>query len=177
MIPSLQEKIVKARQQAGGPDPVQRQNPSKKTQQTRPVVGGTDPILGRIPLQLMVGRIDPTPRMSLTSVDMGDRADQERCIPIPRWTRIRLEAAGTWQMDIAMAVGVQQTRDRLVATWTRYSGDNLNTRAIHPSQWKTTKRQRTRNRPMVVSAQGADYGPRAEPTFILSKHDKWVKVW
>ena len=50
-------------QQAGGPDPVQRQNPSKRIPETlRPMVGRTDPTLRRIPLQLVVGGTDPIPR-------------------------------------------------------------------------------------------------------------------
>ena len=72
-IPSVQEKMVKVRQQAGGPDPVQRQNLSKKTPDTlRPVVGGTDPTPKKIPLLLMVGGIDPTPRKVYNHLAMDD---------------------------------------------------------------------------------------------------------
>ena len=45
-------------------------------------------------------------------------------------------------MDIPMAVGVQQTRDRPMAACTQYLGDDLEVGAIHPSRWKMTKKQR-----------------------------------
>ena len=62
MIPSFQEKMVKAWQQAEGPDLVQRRNPSKKIPETlRPVVGGIDLTMGRIPLLPMVRGTNPTP--------------------------------------------------------------------------------------------------------------------
>ena len=73
---SFQEKMVKARQEAGGPDPVQRRNPSKKTLETpRPVVGKIDSTLGRILLRPMVRGTDPTLRRSLMSVDVGGGTD------------------------------------------------------------------------------------------------------
>ena len=75
-IPRFQEKIVKTRQQAGGPDPVQRRNPSKKIPETHPpVVGGTNLTQGRITLWPVVGGTDPTLRRSATSVDLGGRID------------------------------------------------------------------------------------------------------
>ena len=86
------------------------------------MVGGTNPTPGRISLQLMVRGIDPTPRRSPKSIDVGDRVDQERCIPISQL------------MDIPMAAVVQQTRDKRVAACTWYSGDDLDIKAIHPSQ-------------------------------------------
>ena len=88
----------------------------------------------------MVGGTDPTPRRSFTSVDVGGRADQERCISIPRWAGIIPEVAGTQRMDIPMAIGVQQMRDRPVVACTRYSGDDIGIKAIHPSQHKMTKK-------------------------------------
>ena len=104
--------MVKARHQAGGPNPVQRQNPLKKTpEMLRPVVWGTDPTPGRIPLQPMVGGTDPTLRRSPTSIDVGGRADQEKCISIPQRMGIRLGADGTQRKDILMAVWVQQIKD------------------------------------------------------------------
>ena len=128
--------------QARGPDPVQRRNSSKKTLQTlRPVVGRTNPTLGRISLWPMVGGIDPTPeripfwpivrgtdptlRMSLTSVDIGGGVDQEKCILILQRMGVRPKAARTRQTNVPIAVGVQQTEDRPMATCTRYLGDDL----------------------------------------------------
>ena len=103
----------------------------------------------------MVGGIDPTPRRSPTSVDMGGIADQEMCIPIPR------------QIDISIAVGVQQTWDRPVAACTRYSGDNLDIEAIHPSQQKITKRQQTGNKPVAAGSRHMDFDPRVETDLYL----------
>ena len=37
-------------------------------------------------------------------------------------------------MDMLIALGVQQTRDRLMAACTQYSDDELDTGAIHLSQ-------------------------------------------
>ena len=130
MIPSFQEKMVKAWQQARGPDPVPRRNPLKKSPETLwPIVGGTNPSPGRIPLWPMVGGTDPTLRSSPTSVDIGGRADQERCIP--QWIGIRSKATRTQRTDILMAVGVQQMGGRSMAACTRYSGDDLDFKVIH----------------------------------------------
>ena len=162
----------------GGPN--LRRNPSKKISETlRPIVGGTYLTLGKIPLQLVVGGIETTPRRiplgfksrvgtiitiidlergdksnllsyplwqsrpvehqgdsperSPTFVDVRGKTDQERCIPIPRWTGIKPEALETWRIDISMGVGVQLKGDSLVAICTRYSGDDLDIKAIHPS--------------------------------------------
>ena len=49
-----------------------------------------------------------------------------------------------WEHDeqiFQMAVGMKWTGDRPMAACTRYSGDDLDTGAIHPSQQKMTKRQ------------------------------------
>ena len=70
-------------------------------------------------------------------------------------------------MDISMVVGVQQMEDRLIAVCTQYPRDDLDIEAIHPSQWKTTKRQRMRNRPMATSTRRVDFGPRAETDLYL----------
>ena len=63
---------------------------------------------------------------------------------------------GTRRIDILIAIRVQQTGDMLIAAYTRYSGDDLDTRAIHPSQWKITKRQWTGIRPIVVGTRHAN---------------------
>ena len=133
----------------------------------QPIVGGTDPTPRRILLGLKskVGIItdlekgkksnpssypprrsqpmehqgDP-PEKSPMSIDVGGRATQERCIPIPRWAGTRAVAVGTQQMDIPMVVGVQPTGERPMAACTRYLDDNLDTGAIHPSQQKMTTR-------------------------------------
>ena len=88
----------------------------------------------------MVGGTDPTPRKSLTSVDVGGGADQERFIPILRQTGVRPKATRTQRVDNPTIVGGQQIEDRLEVACTRYLGDDLDTRAIHPYQWETTKR-------------------------------------
>ena len=66
---------------------------------------------------------------------------QERCIPILRQAGARLVVVGTWQIDVSMVVGVQRMGDKPMAARTLYSGDDLDTGALHPSQWKTTKKQ------------------------------------
>ena len=48
--------------------------------------------------------------------------------------------------------GVQQMRNRSMVACTQYSGDDLDTKAIHLSQQKMTKRQRTENKSMTVGA-------------------------
>ena len=70
------------------------------------MVRRTNLIPGRIPLWPMVGEIDPILRKSHMTVDVRGEADQERYIPIPRWTGLSPEAAGTWQTDISMVAGV-----------------------------------------------------------------------
>ena len=104
------------------------------------MVGGIDLAPRRILLRPMVGGTDPTPRRGPTSVDVGGRANQERCIPIPWWRGIRPEVAETRRTDILMVIGVQQTGDIPMAACTQYSGDNLNIEVTHPSQQKMTKR-------------------------------------
>ena len=94
---------------------------------------------------------------------------QERCIHIPRWTGIRLEAMGTLWTDISMAVGVQRIGNRPMAACTQYLGDDLDTKAIHPSQWKTTKKQRMRIRPMAIGTRYANFGPRSKTNFYLKR--------
>ena len=94
---------------------------------------------------------------------------QERCIPIPRRRRIRPEAMGTRWTDILMAMGVQWRGNRLMAACTHYSGDDLDTKAIHPSQQKMTKRQHVGIRLMVAGTRHADFDPRAETKFYLKR--------
>ena len=166
--------MAKAWQEAGGLDSVQRQNPSKKTLETLwPVVGGTDPTLRRFPLRPIAGGTYPTLRKSH---DVGGTVDQERCIPIPWWTAIRPKAVGIGQTYVLMAVGVQQMGDILMAACTWYPGDDLDSGAIHPPQWKKTKRQWMGNKFMIVDTQCADFGPWAEADLISGEHNKWVKV-
>ena len=76
------------------------------------------------------------------SVDMGDGTTQERCIPIPRWVGIGPVVVGTRHTDIPMAVGVQRTGGRPMAACTPYSGNDMDTGAIYPSQQKMTKSNR-----------------------------------
>ena len=80
---------------------------------------------------------------------------------------VKLVAVGTRRMDIPMSMGVQQTGDRPMAACTRYSGDDLDTEAIHPSQRKMTKRQQTGIRSMVAGTQNADFDLRAETNSYL----------
>ena len=72
-------------------------------------------------------------------------------------------------MDIPMVVGVQRTRNKLMAAWTQYSSDDLDTKAIHLSQRKMAKRQRTGIRSMAAGTQHTDFGPRAETNFYLKQ--------
>ena len=90
-------------------------------------------------------------KSSSASVGAEGGATQERCIPIPRQVEARLVVVGPRQTDVSIAMGMQRTRDRLMAACTRYLGDDLDTRAIHPSQRKMTKRQQTGIRPMAAS--------------------------
>ena len=111
----------------------------------RPVLGGTCPTQRRIPLgtksrvsattDLKRGKkLDPSlypQRQSRTveyqdvqwkrspaSVDIGGRATQKWCIPIPRRVGIRLVAVGTRQTNILMVVGVQWKENRPIAACT-----------------------------------------------------------
>ena len=78
-------------------------------------------------------------------------------------------AVETQRTYILMVVGVQQTEDRLMAACTWCSGDDLDTGAIHPSQWKTTKRQQMVVRLMAIGAQQVNFGPRAETNSYLKQ--------
>ena len=60
-----------------------------------------------------------------------------------------------------MVVGVQLTGHRPVAACTWHSSDNLDIEAIHPSQQKMTKRQRTGSRLMAAGTWHGDLAPRA----------------
>ena len=64
---------------------------------------------------------------------------------------------------------MQQTGDRPMVACTQYPGDKLDIRAIHPSQCKTTKRQRMGNTPMAASTQHADFSLRAETDLYLKQ--------
>ena len=97
------------------------------------MVRGIDLTLGKIPLRPIVEGIDPTLRRSPTSIDVGGRGDQERRIPILRWTGIRLEVGGIRQTVIPMVKQAQQTGDRPVAAYIQYSSDDLDIEVIHPS--------------------------------------------
>ena len=72
-------------------------------------------------------------------------------------------------MDVPITVGIQRTVDRPMAASSRYSGDDLDTGAIHPSQHKMTKRQRMRFRLMVIGTRHMDSGPRAETNTYLKQ--------
>ena len=75
-------------------------------------------------------------------------------------------------MNFSMAVGMQQMGNRPMAVGTKYLGDDLDTAAINPSQWKMTKRQQTRIRPIAVGIQYADSGPRVETNPYLRRAEK-----
>ena len=62
-----------------------------------------------------------------------------------------------------------------MAACIRYSGDNLDTEAIRPSQRKTPKRQQTGIKPMAVGTRHADFGPRAETNSYLMRARKMGK--
>ena len=72
-------------------------------------------------------------------------------------------------MDFLMVMGMQQTRDKPMAAYTRYSGDDLNIGAIYPSQQKMTKKQQTGIRLMAAGARHADSGLRAETNPYLKR--------
>ena len=79
-------------------------------------------------------------------------------------------------MDIPMVIGVQQTRNKLVAVYTRYSGDDLDIEVLHPSQRKTTNKQQTGNKPMAVVLSMQTLVQRSRPNFTSSERKKWVKI-
>ena len=108
-------------------------------------------------------------------VDIGGGVDQERCITIPRQIGFRPEATRTRWVDNQTVVRVQQTGDRLEVACTRYLGDNLDTRAIHPSQWEMTKRQRTGNRLMASGIRRGDFDLKAEINLYLKRGRKMGK--
>ena len=56
-----------------------------------------------------------------------------------------------------------------MAVCTRYLGADLDTGAIHPSQWKMTKRQQTGNIPIAAGTQCSDFGLRAETNLYLKR--------
>ena len=63
-----------------------------------------------------------------------------------------------------------------MAACTRYSGDDLDTGAIHyPYQQKMTKRQWTGIRLMAIGTQHADFGPRVEANPYLKQAQKMGK--
>ena len=78
-------------------------------------------------------------------------------------------AVGIRRMNFLMVVGMKWTGDRPMAACTRYSGDNLDIGVIHPSQWKTTKRQWMRIRSMVAGTRQADSGLRVETNPYLKR--------
>ena len=87
------------------------------------------------------------------SIDMRDEAAWKRCVPTQRQTGARSMVVGTWRMDFLMAMGMQWTGIRAMVVGAWRSGDNLGTEARHSYQWKMTKTQRTRIRPMTEGAQ------------------------
>ena len=62
--------------------------------------------------------------------------------------------------------------DKPMAARTLYSGDDLDTGALHPSQWKTTKKQRMGIRLKAAGTRHADFGLRAETNFYLKRARK-----
>ena len=180
---------------------VERTDPTLRRIPLQPVVRGTDPILRRIPLgskyrvdtitDLERGKSDPLSyplrrsrpvehqgdpqEGSLVSVDMRGGVTQERYIPIPRWVGIRLVAAGTWQMDILIVVGMQQTGDRPIAACTQYLGDDLDTGAIYLSQRKTAKRQPTGIKLMAVGTRHVNFSLRAKTNSYLKRGQQMGK--
>ena len=100
-------------------------------------------------------------------VDAGGGATKKRCILILQRAGSRPVAVGTRQIDVSMAMGVQQTGDKPMAICTQYSGDDLDTRSLHPSQQKMTKRQRTGITPMVAGTWHGDFSPSAKTNLYL----------
>ena len=78
-------------------------------------------------------------------------------------------AVGTQRIDVPMAVAMQWMVDKLMAACTWYSGDDLDTMALHPSQWKMKKRQWMGIRPMAASTHHMDFSPRAETNIYLKQ--------
>ena len=62
-------------------------------------------------------------------------------------------AVKTWQIDYLMAIGIQQTGIRSIGVALQCLGDNLDTETAHSYQWKTTKIQWTRIKPMTADTQ------------------------
>ena len=60
-----------------------------------------------------------------------------------------------------------------MAVGTRYLGDNLDTEATRSCQRKTTKRQQTGIRPMVIGAQQTNSGLKAEANHYI--REPWRK--
>ena len=73
------------------------------------------------------------------SVDIMDETIQKRCVPTPLQTEARPMAAGTWQMNFSMAIGMQWMRIRPMAVGAQRSSGNLDTEATHSYHWKMTK--------------------------------------
>ena len=68
-----------------------------------------------------------------------------------------------------MAMEVQWTGNRPMATCTRYSGDELDTKAIHPSQQEMIEKQWTGIRSMAAGTRQMNFGPRAKTNFYLKR--------
>ena len=76
-----------------------------------------------------------------------------------------------------MVVVMQRTKDRLMAACTRYSGDDLDTEAIHPSRRRTKKkRQQIRIKLMVAGTQHANFSLRAKTNFYLKRAQQMGKI-
>ena len=122
--------MVKTQQQAGGPDLVQRQNPSEKILETfQPVVGGIDLTPGRIPLWPVVGGTYLTSRRiplgSKSKIDIiTDLEKGEKLEPLsysPRWSR-PVEHQGDPQernpMFVNVGGGAAHERCIVIPQWT-----------------------------------------------------------
>ena len=72
-------------------------------------------------------------------------------------------------------VRVQQIGDRSEATYTQYLGDDLDARAIHPSQRKLTKRQQTGNSSMNAGPRCVNFDPKAETNLYLKRAQQMGK--
>ena len=64
---------------------------------------------------------------------------------------------------------MQRTGDKPMAECTWYLGDDLDTGAIHPFQWKMTKRQQMRIKLMAVGTRHEDSGLRADTNSYLKQ--------
>ena len=90
--------------------------------------------------------------------------------------RARPVAMGTRRTDVLMPMGMQQMGDRPMAACTRYSGDDLDTGAIHhPNQQKMTKRQWTGIILMAIGTQHVDFGPRVKANPYLKRAQEMGK--